>query len=319
MPKLSVCIPAYCQVEYLRETLLSVAEQSYKDYELIITDDTRDDSVMRLVDSFNFGERLRYIKNSTQLGSPDNWNKAVDLANGEYIKILHHDDRLSRSDSLECFVAMLDENPNVNFAFSATKVIDINTHSIRIHRPSADEVIKISLNPEMLFFGNMIGAPSATIYRNGLGLKYDHMMKWLVDVDFYIRVLQKNPYLMYTPEALIETPTNASHQVTEVCKNDAKIELEEHLLLYQKLLVQARDIKDAHKIWFRLFEKYQIFTQEQFDGLELDPKFTEPLLTPFFSAYQEQWISRLPFRIYARLPPSIRRIVANFRGVLSKR
>ena len=92
-PHVSICIPAYQQVDYLRETLRSVQTQNYEDYELIISDDTQDDSVQQLVATFDFNDRLRYYRNPVALGSPENWNAAVAYAKGTYIKILqyHHE------------------------------------------------------------------------------------------------------------------------------------------------------------------------------------------------------------------------------------
>ena len=72
MPRLSICIPTYCQTEFLRATLLSVHAQEFSDYELIISDDSPGDSVAELVASFDFGGRLRYYRNPAVLGSPGN-------------------------------------------------------------------------------------------------------------------------------------------------------------------------------------------------------------------------------------------------------
>jgi glycosyltransferase involved in cell wall biosynthesis len=214
IPKVSICIPTYCQVDFLRQTLNSIVEQKYTDYEIIISDDSPNDSVKNLLLEFNFGKKLHYFSNNISLGSPENWNEAIRKANGEYIKILHHDDKLAHSNALGEFVRMLDNNPNADFGFSASRVEDIQSKSIREHRPTTKQLQMMSTMPEKLFLGNYIGAPSATIYRRKAAMDYDNRMKWLVDIDFYIRVLQRNKNFSYNPEILISTPTNAGHQVT---------------------------------------------------------------------------------------------------------
>ncbi len=120
----SICIPAYNQTVYLRKVLNSIIEQDFNDYEIIITDDTPDDSIKKLIDEFDFQGRLKYFKNHSALGTPENWNEAIRKAGGEYIKIMHHDDFFTYNHSLAEFVKMLDENPECDFAFSSSLNLD---------------------------------------------------------------------------------------------------------------------------------------------------------------------------------------------------
>ncbi len=306
MPRLSICIPTYCQIDFLRETLSSVKAQDFNDYELIVSDDSPDDAVKELVESFDFDGRLHYHRNPVPLGSPENWNEAVRRAKGDYIKLLHHDDRLDHSGVLSAFVRLLDEHPEANFAFCASRVEDVIGRENRIHRLSEDQLKQIYRMPETLFFGNVIGAPSATIYRNGLGIEYDQSMRWLVDIDFYIRILQQSPSFAYTPEALIITPTNAAHQVTEICKSNAAIEIFEYILLYQKVAPKLLCDPNTRFVWFRLFEKYGIYSLKDFKPLGVKLPSAESILAPFLMAYHRERLKRTPYRIYACLPKSLK-------------
>lgn len=105
--KVSICIPAYKHIDFLRRCLNSILEQRFTDYEVVITDDSPDDSLQKLVEEYS-DERIKYFKNKKALGSPLNWNEGIKKANGEYIKILHHDDWFSSPDSLEKYVRLLD-------------------------------------------------------------------------------------------------------------------------------------------------------------------------------------------------------------------
>ena len=218
--KVSICIPAFNQTRYLKKSLNSILIQDYQDYEIIITDDTPSDVVEKLSNNYAFKGRLKYFKNKKTKGSPENWNEAIKHAKGEYIKILHHDDWFTKKDSLSKFVKMLDNNPKANFAFSATLIREILNKSLRSHKVNSKQLELISEIPDSLYFGNLIGSPSATIYRNKLKEKYDKNLKWIVDVDFYIRILRKNNKLVYCPEELICTPNGLSSQVTESCLNN---------------------------------------------------------------------------------------------------
>jgi glycosyltransferase involved in cell wall biosynthesis len=318
VPHLSICIPTYRQIEFLSQTLTSVKAQDFSDYEIIISDDSPDNSVAELVATFDFGGRLRYYRNSIPLGSPENWNAAIRRAKGKYIKLLHHDDKLAHPGALSAFVRLLDKQAGASFAFGASLVEDVTNGTKRIHQPTLDQLTKLSISPEKLFFGNFIGAPSATIYRNGIGVEYDNRLKWLVDMDFYIQVLQKNKQYAYTPEVLIITPTNAVHQVTEICKNNAAIELNEYMLLYKKVEFLLLCDPETRYVWFRLFERYQVFSQKDVDRLGVKLSSGEEVLAFFFSAYRRVWMRRLPYRVYKCLPESIKRVIRRARKAWQK-
>jgi len=200
LPKVSICIPTYKQPASLKNCLDSIKKQSYKNFEVIITDDSQDNSVSDVVDKYIGDFPIKYFKNKRQLGSPRNWNESINKASGEYIKIIHHDDWLSRNDSLEKYVNMLDNNPGVDFAFSASNAYKNNMKSY-IHATSKKQLESLKVNTKSLLYGNFIGAPSAIIHRKSK-IRYDEKLKWLVDVDYYYRLLMNNNKFTYCDEAL---------------------------------------------------------------------------------------------------------------------
>lgn len=308
--KVSVCIPAYKQVDYLRATLRSLKEQDFDDYEVIVSDDSPDDSVRALLDEFDFGDRLRYVRNTPALGSPENWNAAVRLARGEYVKIQHHDDHFVRPDALRRFVALLDADPGADFGFAATRVEHVDSGLERVHRPTEQQLADLRGDPAALFLGNCIGAPSATICRRGIGLEYDGRMKWLVDVDFYYRALMRNGRFAYTPEVLIGTPTNAGHQVTELCRDDGVVEIGEAMLLYGKLTPQQRLHPLVQRGWRHLFRRFRMRKLRDFERYGLPV----PAEAAYFEQLLKQPLGRwellrdpklLALKIFYRLYPHV--------------
>lgn len=249
IPKVSICIPAYKQVDYLQRTLESAQRQTFDDYEIILTDDSSDDSVKNLVEKFDFHDKLMYYKNPKTLGSPENWNEAIRRANGKYIKILHHDDWFADENSLEEFVKMLDENPIADFAFSSSKNFDQHNKLKSIHIPTQTQLNMLHEKPDLLFFGNFIGAPSATIYRKTGNLKFDINLKWLVDIDFYIRALDAKKEFIFSQKPLICISTQNPAQITSYCQNNKDIEVREYIYLYQKLSKRS----EKRRIYFLFF------------------------------------------------------------------
>jgi len=259
-PKVSICIPTYKQVKYLQKTLDYIILQDYSDFELVITDDTPDYTVKQLIDTYDFKGKLNYYKNPIALGSPQNWNECISKANGEYIKIMHHDDWFSETFSLRKFVKALDDNPDVGFAFSRVNSINASINTEDQHIVSEDFLNKLKSNPSELFFGNLIGSPSVTIFRRNIHVSFDPKLKWVVDIDFYIQCLLKTKF-SFINEVLVSSVNNAEHSVTNECINK-EVEVFEYTYLYKKINTN-NNFSERYVTFFKnLFKRYKINKKE---------------------------------------------------------
>lgn len=270
-PKVSICIPAYKQPEYLRQALLSIFAQTFQDFEVVITDDSPDDSVERIAAEHSDLGRLKYQRNLSPKGSPENWNEAIRLASGEYIKLLHDDDCFVDENCLATFVALLADHPEANFAFCSTLVCDENLSTIYLHSPSTRMIRTLYREPKDLFLANLIGGPSATIHRKRISQRYDPRMKWLVDIDFYIRVLSENRNLAFSNRPLVRTRMTPS-SVTSSSVDNRQVELFEFLYLYKKISSGDQlDIRYYARLWW-ILSKYGVGSRNDLDdlGVNLD-------------------------------------------------
>ena len=101
--------------------------------------------------------RLRYVHNEKPLGHIFNWNKALSLAEGEYIKIMFSDDWFTGRDSLEKLTALLDEDPQASLAFCGTRQV---SKKRTWERAAGKEYVeRLRRDYRYLFLGNEIGAP----------------------------------------------------------------------------------------------------------------------------------------------------------------
>lgn len=228
--KVSICIPAYNNGLYIKRLFDSIEQQSYRDYEIILTDDSPQNEVVDVVDNYKDKMAIRYYKNDEQLGPTKNCNRAISFARGEYIKVMHHDDWFAQNDGLQCFVDMLDKNSRVSLAFSGTEQVSAKKRYTRHIEP--DQVKKLKLDWRNLFLGNYIGAPSATIFRNE-GWAFDENLKWCVDYELYMRILEKNKIFAYTELPLICIGESET-QVTRSCVADKKLRYDEYKYVYKK-------------------------------------------------------------------------------------
>lgn len=99
--KISVIIPVYNVEKYLPTCINSILNQSFKEFEIICIDDNSTDSSNQILSYFTHKDnRIKIIKNSTNLGPGYSRNIAITLAKGEYIQFLDSDDWLDQN-SLE--------------------------------------------------------------------------------------------------------------------------------------------------------------------------------------------------------------------------
>ena len=230
-PAVSICIPAYRQTEFLRKTLESIQIQDFTDYELVISDDSPDSSVQDLLGEFVFSGRLLYSKNPISLGSPANWNKAVDLSSGELIKIMHHDDWFSSPSSLGEYVNLIGQDPKIGFAFSGVNTQSPRSNVFKHQFASTKDINALKLNRMPLMLRNCIGPPSSTIVRRECFKSYRENLQWLVDVYQYAEILESTKFA-FTPKALIYSTTDADHQITNTCQNNPGLLIYEYLYFF---------------------------------------------------------------------------------------
>lgn len=113
MPKVSVLMPIHnTKEEYLREAIESVLNQTYKDFEYIILNNSPSNKEMdRIVKSYE-DKRIRYVKADYEMGISKGRNKLMSLAKGEYYAILDHDD-VCVPTRFEEEVKVLDKHPEI--------------------------------------------------------------------------------------------------------------------------------------------------------------------------------------------------------------
>lgn len=112
MVKVSVLIPVYNAAAFLKDSVNSILNQTFDDFELILLNDASSDNSEEIIRGFD-DPRIRYYKNEKNLGISGSRNKLLDLARGEYLAVMDNDD-LSVPDRLAAQVAYLDANPEVS-------------------------------------------------------------------------------------------------------------------------------------------------------------------------------------------------------------
>jgi len=123
MPKVSVNIPCYNSAPFIKATLESVLNQTYKDFEIIVIDDGSTDDTEKIVKSIK-DPRIKYLYKVNE-GLSKARNRAIDFSIGEYIAFLDHDD-LWLPDKLEKQIKLFEDNKGLGLVFSDTYVLKNN-------------------------------------------------------------------------------------------------------------------------------------------------------------------------------------------------
>jgi glycosyltransferase involved in cell wall biosynthesis len=221
-PKISVLMPVYnTNPVYLRQAIESVLNQSFRDFEfLILNDSPGNKALAEIVESFN-DPRIIYLENEKTLGISDSRNKLMELSRGEYLAIHDHDD-ISRPTRLERQAAYLDANPNVGvvscniFWFPASHQTD---------HPSENMKIK-----KALLHGCVVAHPAAMLRKSVLaehGVSYRARFSPSEDYQLWCEMLDKTMF-HNIPDALMEYRWHGENtSITQQQKmNDATEEIQ---------------------------------------------------------------------------------------------
>jgi glycosyltransferase involved in cell wall biosynthesis len=254
-PFISICIPAYRRTAFLRRLLDSIAIQTYPHFEVVITDDSPDLAVQELADQHPVKPKIRYFKNTETLGTPENWNEGLRRANSDWIKIMHDDDWFSGPESLGYFADAVRGETSC-FYFAAYT----NTHSDGRSMPvqiSERLLAALKQKPEILLAANRIGPPSTVMFKKDLTVMFDKRMRWLVDIDFYIRYLNQHPSAEYIPKNLIRIGISET-QVTRSSFGNRQVEIPERFLLFEKIKPQTLKNLRVYDSWWRFVRNMRI-------------------------------------------------------------
>lgn len=257
----SICIPTYNYTPLFKRCLESVLIQDFNDYEIIVSDDSDDDTTKNYVEGLKLNS-LKYYRNKPGLGSPLNWNNCLMHAERKYVKIMHHDDYFASSSALSKFVHALENNPKASFAFCYSHIYFKNQNNYFVHRQTSTQLKRLDASPHFLFYRNVIGAPSVTFFKSDMAILFNKHYKWLVDVEFYIRYFKAHPGFVAIPEALVTIVDGEEGQATTSVSKNRRLVISENLNLFSTIYSSKLDQKKSYLFFQELFLSFDINNYE---------------------------------------------------------
>lgn len=121
-PVVSIIMPAFNASMFIEDAILSVINQSYTKWELIIVNDNSNDNTQKFIDKYTNDPKIITLKNTNSLGAARSRNLAIKISNGSYLAFLDSDDLWDRQ-KLEIQMKFM-MTGNIKFSFSSYRVIN---------------------------------------------------------------------------------------------------------------------------------------------------------------------------------------------------
>lgn len=188
-PFFSIAIPTYgyegMGVEFLQHNFNILQQQKFKDFEVVLSDHSMDNTIKNVYDEWVNKLNIKYYSNNKGRGfiSP-NLNNAIKNCKGKWIKVLFQDDFLYDENSLLLQYEILEDNPNIKWLITTFCHSNDGFTFYRLYNP------KLSQN---IWSGNnTLGNPSNLTIKNKDLIFFDENLNWLVDCEYYYRLYLKH-------------------------------------------------------------------------------------------------------------------------------
>ena len=192
----SIIMPTYNCGKFIGNTIESVINQTYPNWELIISDDCSTDNTEEIVKKYSNDKRIRYIRFDKNKGAAIARNNSMNLASGEYMAFLDSDD-LWVSDKLEKQLKFM-QNNNYNFTCTAYEQIDENSRPLnKVIKPK----MKASYNRILL--DCPVGNSTVMYNVNNLGKFEVPNIRKRNDDALWLQILKKEKYIYGMDDVLM--------------------------------------------------------------------------------------------------------------------
>jgi len=194
----SLCIPTFNGSGYIRQTIQSCISQTHRNIEIIVSDDQSSDDTIPIIRSFD-NDRIVILPGQERSNPASNWNRTINAARGQFIKILGQDDLLYPNCieiELEALLNSCKFNPS--FCFSSRSIIDDSSREIIQSRGWVPNTKICSLEDVVQKIvrtgGNPIGEPVVgLIATNAIRQTQGFTGRYLIDLNMWFELLKIGP------------------------------------------------------------------------------------------------------------------------------
>ena len=248
----SVIVTTFNRKKYLKETVESILNQSYKNFELIIVDNYSDYDFLSHIKSFN-DERIRSFQNSNDGLIAVNRNFGIEKAKGEYIAFCDDDD-LWVHNKLEKQLEYFKTDEIIGIGSEVTKFGNLRY----TYNQSLNKKTKKKLTYKDLLVGESVALSSLIVKKNKIRYSEDYKLAFVEDWDYQIKLTKTGKNIIKIPDKLInyrippftnDYPKKAENMINVLQKYQNELPLQEVNYLKKKYFyyLALRNLKVGNK------------------------------------------------------------------------
>lgn len=187
-PLVSIITPSFNSAKYIAETIQSVQNQTYTNWELIIIDDASIDNTIEIVNTIiSLDNRIQFYKMDNNSGSAKTRNVGIEKASGHYLTFLDSDD-IWFPKFIENSIEKIKQN-GIYFVFSSYRRSNENLEFVY-----ADFIVPEKVTYTDILKTNSIGCLTAFIDIDKLGKKFMPDIRKRQDMGLWLQYLKEIPY-----------------------------------------------------------------------------------------------------------------------------
>lgn len=242
MPKISIVMSAYNDSNYIEQSIRSIKNQSFIDWELIVIDDaSRDDTWQKILNLASNDKRIRVFKNEINKGLTKNLNYGIGLAEGKYIARLDSDDIWTDVNKLIEQINFLEQNNEYALVGTYSEVIDKNNNILSIIKyPIENKDIRKRILVSNCF------VHSSVMFRNMVEFRYPEEDKFVEDYGLWLKIGEK--YKIH----------NIPKYMVQYRFNESGITQNKNLVQISNVIKLIRKHKQSYSNYFKAILKWHI-------------------------------------------------------------
>lgn len=238
-PALSVCLPVYNGEPYIEETIKSILNQTFREFELLIVDNASTDHTVEIIRKIQ-DARIRLIENEKNIGMVNNWNVCLKEASAEIVQFVCADDRLL-STCLEKKYDMFVKNPDVVLVSGGSYVVnDAGRILVRRRKYRKNRVVSgVRFARASFRLKNVYGEPTNVMFKKnvpdgGFSLDCTYSPDW----EMWLRISAKGN-IAYVGEFLTAYRISGGNETSKLIRNYRNMNQDD-----RKFIASARNIPE---------------------------------------------------------------------------